>query len=315
MAHGPHARRHAVAARARRAAARHHHRARIALLPARRRAVAPRRYRRDPAHPACARRRVLRRRQLLYQGASFGRLLWTTDGTTDGMLALEELPPAEFRYRRYDDEPRDFTPAGNVMFFSVAAGDSGRELWALPLGALPEVCVDDCPWMTPAPAPSATAVPPTSAPATPTPTSPPPATRAHGDGCQTGDTSTAAAWPPLAALALLAARRQPGSYPLRGPCSRPAPHPRPRARGHRPARARLRLRPPASGRAARVGRLRTGANAGGSPAAGLPWFWPRASVSPRCSHRGPPGRRATPTDASATATRPVRWRSVSSSSA
>jgi ELWxxDGT repeat protein len=118
------------------------------------------------------------RRLLLYSDSYDG--LWTTDGTVDGQIYLQSLPGGEYRRWPYDNEPHEFTAAGDVIFFSAAVGDIGRELWAMPTDVLPEVCVDDCPWMgTPTPTDTPEPNAPTPTPIPPTPT----ATPACGDRC------------------------------------------------------------------------------------------------------------------------------------
>jgi ELWxxDGT repeat protein len=118
-------------------------------------------------------------RRLVLYGDSY-RELWSTDGTVDGQIFLQALPDAEYRRWPYDDAARELTVAGGTIFFSAAVGDLGRELWALPTSVLPDVCVDDCPWMwtpTPTDTPEPDAPTPTPIPATPT------ATPACGDRC------------------------------------------------------------------------------------------------------------------------------------
>ncbi|HEY0303110.1 MAG TPA: hypothetical protein VGC36_17315, partial [Rhizomicrobium sp.] len=92
-----------------------------------------------------------------YDGLGIG----TSGGTEESSVLLQRLArPEEGVYDSYDCEGAEFTRAGERVFFRAHAGDVGCELWALPLDALSEVCVDCV-------APTAT---PTRPPATPTPT-------------------------------------------------------------------------------------------------------------------------------------------------
>jgi ELWxxDGT repeat protein/YVTN family beta-propeller protein len=88
--------------------------------------------------------------------------IWTSDGTPYGAVRLQYLLSSTHSYYYdYEDRPQlDFVAAGDHVFFSADAGDTGRELWALPLSALPDVQ----PLATP------TATVPIGGDATPTPT-------------------------------------------------------------------------------------------------------------------------------------------------
>jgi hypothetical protein len=106
---------------------------------------------------------VFGRRTVFMEDATWGTLLGTSGGTQDSTIRLQRLEPAEDgAYATYDCEPPRFTRAGDLVFFAAQVGDVGCELWALPLAALNEVCVEDCP-----PPPTATRTP---GPVTPSPT-------------------------------------------------------------------------------------------------------------------------------------------------
>jgi ELWxxDGT repeat protein len=120
-----------------------------------------------------------------------GQDLWRSDGTAEGttMVADLDVAPLGQLFDLFSTSDRlffsmtgecpcgwetdgtvevgQFTWAGDHIFFTANVGGAGAELWALPVDALPEVCVD-CFDPTP------TEVPP---PATPTPTPD------CGDGC------------------------------------------------------------------------------------------------------------------------------------
>jgi ELWxxDGT repeat protein len=87
--------------------------------------------------------------------------LWTTDGTQYGTRQLQQLPSPNHSYSSGENlpEPR-FVVAGDHVFFAADIGNTGRELWELPLDALPKV----------QPIPSPTATQEEVATATPTPT-------------------------------------------------------------------------------------------------------------------------------------------------
>jgi ELWxxDGT repeat protein len=87
--------------------------------------------------------------------------LWTSDGAPSGTFRLQFLHRANHTYSNYEYPPQlEFVAAGDHAFFSTDVGETGRELWALPLSALPDVQ----PLATP------TATVPPSGDATPTPT-------------------------------------------------------------------------------------------------------------------------------------------------
>ena len=89
--------------------------------------------------------------------------LGSTGGVADSTVEIQRLAPAEDdAYAPYECEPARFTRAGERVFFTAQVGEVGCELWSLPLDALSEVCVEDCP-----PPPTAT---PTAGPVTPSPT-------------------------------------------------------------------------------------------------------------------------------------------------
>ena len=74
------------------------------------------------------------------------RVLWASDGTPTGTYPLQILPQ-ERRGRPRSNEVSGFTAVGDQVFFAASAGFLGRELWALPVNALPKICIDDCPGM------------------------------------------------------------------------------------------------------------------------------------------------------------------------
>ena len=65
--------------------------------------------------------------------------------------------------RSFREAPAEFVVANGHVLFAAEAGDTGEELWALPLDALAELCVENCPDLA-TPVPTQTAAP------TPTPT-------------------------------------------------------------------------------------------------------------------------------------------------
>ncbi len=66
--------------------------------------------------------------------------IWTSDGTPYGTVRLQYLRRPKHTYYDYGNPPQnEFVAAGHHVFFSADAGDTGRELWALPLSALPDV--------------------------------------------------------------------------------------------------------------------------------------------------------------------------------
>lgn len=81
--------------------------------------------------------------------------LWTSDGTAAGTFALQELPGLPDDGRLRDPAVSDFTRAGEHVFFAGEHGEAGRELWALPVSALPVVEASPCaPLPTPTPRPT-----------------------------------------------------------------------------------------------------------------------------------------------------------------
>jgi len=104
------------------------------------------------------------RRTVFIEGRNWNRqTLSTTGGTAGGTVEIQRLaPPEEDAYAPWECEPPHLTRAGGRVFFAAQVGEVGCELWSLPLDALSEVCVDDCP-----PPPTAT---PTPGPVTPSPT-------------------------------------------------------------------------------------------------------------------------------------------------
>jgi ELWxxDGT repeat protein len=119
---------------------------------------------------------IFDRRVLYYDPVT--AVLWSSDGTPEGTAPLQRIP--EPRRGRPDFDYMQMwgaTRAGDHVYFVATSGDIGAELWALPVEALPEVCIDDCPWQW-TPTPIDTPEPDTPAP-TPTPTSPP----ACGERC------------------------------------------------------------------------------------------------------------------------------------
>ncbi|MBX3025980.1 hypothetical protein KF840_13820 [bacterium] len=88
----------------------------------------------------------------------YGTRLWTSDGSAAGTVPLQDLltVPEGLRYRR--TPAPELTRAGDRVFFVGDFGTSGRELWALPLAALPVVDAPTCPAL-PTPTPRRTAAP------------------------------------------------------------------------------------------------------------------------------------------------------------
>lgn len=82
--------------------------------------------------------------------------LWTSDGTAGGTDIVQTLPASPDDGRYHDDVTPDFTRAGDLVFFAGDFGGSGRELWALPVAALPVVDAPPCP---PSPTPTARSTP------------------------------------------------------------------------------------------------------------------------------------------------------------
>ncbi len=183
---------------------------------------------------------VADRRILLYD--DYYNALWATDGTAAGTNPLQYLPAPD-RLRSDSGAGRTFstafTTAGDHIFFAATSGGVGDELWALPISALPELCIGDCtqgptpvdtdtptpstdtPTCTDTPTPPAltppstfanTPTPPARTPSstsTWTPTSVPPPTltprvpRRDGDGCQIESGSSSAGSAVLLWLALV----------------------------------------------------------------------------------------------------------------
>ena len=104
------------------------------------------------------------RRTVFIEGRTWdARRLGTTVGVADASVEIQRLaPPEDDAYAPWECEEPRFARAGERVFFAAQVGEVGCELWSLPLDALSEVCVDDCP-----PPPTAT---PTPGPVTPSPT-------------------------------------------------------------------------------------------------------------------------------------------------
>jgi hypothetical protein len=118
------------------------------------------------------------------------RRVWTIDPGGAARYAIEHLPDRAGR-QAGDYTPGRSMPADTYRCFPASVGNLGPELWALPLDALPDVCVFDCPGVSPdppAPAVSPTAAATvTAAPAEPTPTGAP----SKGDDPSESETASA----------------------------------------------------------------------------------------------------------------------------
>lgn len=62
-----------------------------------------------------------------------GAELWTSDGTAEGTRLVQDLVPGP-----RGSSPRDFTVAGDDVFWNAGTADGGFELWTMPLAALEE---------------------------------------------------------------------------------------------------------------------------------------------------------------------------------
>lgn len=105
------------------------------------------------------------KQQLLFtvsgeRGPNFELALWASDGSEAGTVRLQDISAAaDAPDANVEVEPfPPFTVSGSNVFFASAHGGFGRELWALPLSALPTIVSAE-----PSPTPSATATP-TAAP-------------------------------------------------------------------------------------------------------------------------------------------------------
>ena len=99
------------------------------------------------------------RRTVMLEDPGFpDQTLWTSGGSEDTTVPLQRLTPPKDDYDFACDTPY-FTRAGDLVYFAASSGDVGCELWALPVDALAEVCVDDCP-----PPPTATPNPDSQTP-------------------------------------------------------------------------------------------------------------------------------------------------------
>ncbi len=110
------------------------------------------------AAPVLSQLRGFGDRLLFVEPGDYGAMrLWTSDGTTAGTVLLHELAgiPDDVRPRPVV-EP-EFTRAGAHVFFVGEHDAAGRELWALPVSALPVVEPAPCP---PTPTPTARPTPP-----------------------------------------------------------------------------------------------------------------------------------------------------------
>ena len=59
-----------------------------------------------------------------------GRELWVTDGTEAGTNLVKDINPSnDSDGNTYPSEPRDFTEAGDKLYFTADDGEHGRELW------------------------------------------------------------------------------------------------------------------------------------------------------------------------------------------
>jgi len=84
--------------------------------------------------------------------------LWGSDGTAGGTVEVAALPPPSVAPQMVT-APR-FVRAGSRVYFATRQGDSGRELWALPVAALPELDQRPCEAPpTPTPPPDRTPAP------------------------------------------------------------------------------------------------------------------------------------------------------------
>jgi ELWxxDGT repeat protein len=88
----------------------------------------------------------------------------TSNGAPNGTVRLQYLRRSKHTYNNYEYPPQlEFVAAGDHAFFSADVGDTGHELWAVPLSALPDV----------QPLATLTATVPPGGDATPTATAPP----------------------------------------------------------------------------------------------------------------------------------------------
>jgi hypothetical protein len=117
------------------------------------------------------------------------RGVWTIEARSPARYAIEHLPEGGAR-RAGHDVPGWPSSADDYRCLPASVGNLGQELWALPLDALPDVCVFDCPGVPTEPparttSPTAAATE-TAAPAEPTPTSAP----SKGDDSSESETAS-----------------------------------------------------------------------------------------------------------------------------
>jgi ELWxxDGT repeat protein len=147
------------------------------------------------------------RRVLYYDPVT--AVLWRSDGTPEGTAPLQRIP--EPRRGRPDFDSMQMwgaTRAGDYIYFAATSGDIGAELWALPVEALPEVCIEGCPWLwTPTPTDTPEPDTPVPTPTQPTPTPSP----GCGERCTviTLGNASGAAGETVTVGAHLTARREP----------------------------------------------------------------------------------------------------------
>src|SRR5262249_29708403 len=94
--------------------------------------------------------------RLLFTGSlpsGVGTRIWTTDGKADGVAVVQDLQASPYDGHYLPTGLPHFTRAGDTVFFVGDFDSRGRELWALPLSALPVVDAPTCP---PAPTPRST---------------------------------------------------------------------------------------------------------------------------------------------------------------
>ncbi|HSQ01509.1 MAG TPA: ELWxxDGT repeat protein, partial [Candidatus Dormibacteraeota bacterium] len=104
------------------------------------------------------------RHTVFMEDSFYAQTIWTSGGLEETTMPLQQLPPAK-DYVDYDCKEPHFTRAGDLVYFAADAGDLGCELWALPVDALAEACIEDCPPPQATPTPTVVAETPSPAPA------------------------------------------------------------------------------------------------------------------------------------------------------
>lgn len=84
---------------------------------------------------------ALGRRLFVAAVTASGSEPWTSDGTPEGTARLADVAPGAASSR-----PRDFTRAGDLIFFTATNEAKGRELWAVRLSDLPALATPEPPW-------------------------------------------------------------------------------------------------------------------------------------------------------------------------